>query len=262
MAGTSFDEYMQRQAAKGPVATGAPKQPMVYWGQKPPSTVPPFGFSQPNAGKVGIGVRVGGDKAITTDEAVNDFYNWSDEERSAWGKRLYRAGYVDNPDNFDAIFQAWGYAVNQAANYYTVAGKKVSPWDMVDLMSGGMERKGGPKTTTNSQTSYQIPGRSEAEAAIKAIFKNEMGRAPSDGELSRYRSMLTAQARAHPTVTTQTTTVDGKGNSRTTSRSRGGFDPQGVITDEVKGDPEYGAYQAATTYFNALIESLSAPGGF
>jgi hypothetical protein len=34
-----------------------------------------------------------------------------------------------------------------------------------------------------------------------------------------------------------------------------------MLSQKAKADPEYGSYQAATTYFNALIGSLGGLGG-
>lgn len=222
-------------------------KPKVYFGQRQ------SGFTGLRDDKPGeqIGVRTG-DDILDLDAATSNFYSWSDVERDAWGKRLYKAGMLRDPDDFDGMLKAWAYAVEQAAGFYTHAGRKITPWQVIDLLDSGEGPQGGPKTTKSTSKAYQIPSESEARAAITAIFQDQLGRDPTDGELSRYRSMWIGQARQNPAVTTTTTTTDPSGNTSSSSTTSGGFDPRGFLVQEAQGDPEYGALQSATVYYNVL----------
>jgi hypothetical protein len=200
-----------------------------------------------------------GPGTIPASEALAQFYQWSDEERQQWGKRLYSAGFTKNPDDWDAQLEGWKYAVNAASSYYTAAGKHITPWAFMDMRqdSGAAAQPyKGPRTTT----SYNLPSKSDAHAAITAMFKDQLGRAPEQGELDKYTSMMLAQYRKNPQTTTTTPTKFGANGEviDSTSTTSGGFNPQGWLEDQAQGDPEWGAYQAATTYFNALQGAIGA----
>jgi hypothetical protein len=144
------------------------------------------------------------------------------------------------------------------------AGKKVTPWQVLDVVAGGAGGGPHPTTQTNTSKSFNIPTVEDAHAATRQLFQALMGRDPDHGELDRYASMMTSYAQKHPTVTKQTQTTDIHGNTTSSSTSSGGYS-QGGITDmlsqKAKADPEYGAYQAATTYTNALIGALGGLSG-
>jgi hypothetical protein len=199
---------------------------------------------------------------VPSSSALNQFYSWSDEERAAWGRRLYAAGMTKNPDDYDAQLEGWKYAVANASSYYTAAGKTMTPWGFMDMKQATMGEKVEPYRGPRVQKNYNLPSKTDAEAAIKSMFQNELGRDPSDGELDRYRSMMLAQYKKNPTVTTTTPTsfaADGSViDSKTTTT--GGFNPQGWLEDQTEADPEWGAYQAATTYFNALQQAMGSIG--
>jgi hypothetical protein len=92
------------------------------------------------------------------------------------------------------------------------------------------------------------------------LFQDLMGRDPGQGELGSFGSALTQAEQANPVVATTTTQYDmdtGQAISSDTSSS-GGVSADGkayIGEQQIKKTKEYGAYQAATTYENAL-ESL------
>lgn len=207
-------------------------------------------------------------KIMTQDQAVAQFYSWSDEERSQWGKRLYTMGVLKDPNDWNGMLNYWADAVKQSANLYSYGGKPVTPWDFVTMQQKNAApgaNYNGPVTHTTHDTSVNLPSESDAQAAIKTLFKEQLGRDPEDGELSRYTSMMMAKFKAHPQSTTTTTTTDpGKGgkdggSTTSSSTSTGAYNPQVDLQDAVQADPEWGAYQAATTYYNALQGALAAP---
>jgi hypothetical protein len=173
------------------------------------------------------------------DEATIAYYSeWTDAERIAWARRMYAAGFVSDPNDIEGAYRAWATAVDRASAMWENGRKKLTPWQAMDIMEG-INPNGGPPAPKTS-TNYNIPSAEDAAALVTAVFKGALGRDPNDAELSRYRSMLTGKAKANPTVSTMTT--DQAGNTSTTTT--GG----------------YSAYQAATTYFNALVSALGAPG--
>ena len=70
---------------------------------------------------------------------------------------------------------------------------------------------------------------------------------------------LNAYEKANPTITTQTTNYMGDTVTGQTSTTKGGVKEgarQLMAVEDVKADPEYGAYQAATTYFDAMMDMI------
>jgi hypothetical protein len=233
------------------------KVPMVFWGSKPDKI-------QNIIHDIATGKSTSVGTTLTLQDAVSDWYKWSDQERSAFGQRLYKLGLVKDPNDYGAVFNTWQSAVQEASNFYMAAGKKVTPWQVLDVVAGGAG--GGPHSTTQTNTSksFNIPTVADAHAATRQLFQALMGRDPDENEQDRYASMMTAYAQKHPTVTKETGTTDIHGNVTSSSTKTGGWTDAGltdVLSQKAKADPEYGSYQAATTYFNALIGSLGGLGG-
>jgi len=196
--------------------------------------------------------------------AKNNIFTWSPSEQQAWVNKLYRAGLINDPSNFDAAIAQWSSAVDFAAGQYTYGGKKVTPWDVIQDRLGLSKLNGkgnGPRTTTSTSTAAQVLSNGDADTMIKAMFQNQLGRDPDKGELSRYRSMLINHVSDNPTVTKTTQTVDAKGNSTSNTTSSGGTSESelsGMVSSRNTADPEWGAYQAATSYMGALEGLLGA----
>jgi len=236
-------------------------QPMVYLGQ---------------AGRYNGSMMEKYDWRVSLDEAVAEIYNWQDDERAQWGKRLYGAGLLDDPNDWNGMQEAWEYAVKQTAGFNAGGKPKMTPWSFIDLL----EQRGAGKDALDARrrqaanearalmpsrstsTSYNaLPTKEDAHVAIKTLFQEQLGRDPEDGELDRYTSMMLSKMKANPGKTVSTSISDPRTNTTTsTSRTTAGFNPSGMLEKEAKGDPEWGAYQAATTYFNALQGAIGAPG--
>lgn len=252
MADKTPEEILKEELAK--IQSGSPvnpKKPNVYWGQK-------------TVGSGGGEFHGGADNTQQVDEAqydwaMNNFYTWDDTERAAWGARLYKAGLLKDPTDYNGMLEAWKYAVDNAANMWTHGKKKITPWGFIDLVDGMNGERPTSTTTRNTQVNYQIPSVTEATASITTMFQQLLGRDPTEGEIERYRSMWIGQARKDPTTVTSVNTTDTFGNTSTTSTSSGGFDPSGFLPDQVKADPEWGAYQAAVPYYNMLNQIAGSP---
>lgn len=204
--------------------------------------------------------------SITQTEAENKWYGFSEHEQQTWANKLYRAGLISDPGDYDAVFAQWRSAVAYAGNLFTVAGRQVTPFDVLQQRMGLANKAGGTKTQTDtSKVVHQIDPR-DAEAMVKSVYQNALGRDPSAGELSRYKSMLINKVLDSPQTTTTTTTQKGNGtnNVSTSSNSKvtdsiGSAGQQQFLQDKAEADPEYGAYQAATKYFNLLHDAFAAP---
>lgn len=212
------------------------------------------------------------DSFSTVAELQNKWYEWTPAERLSLSRTLVRFGLIANEDDYFNAQKVWNTAVEEAANYYNRGGQKISPYDAIGLFAGldtGWRTKSGgngllqpsqARTETTTESKVKMLGPTEAKALITDVFKSELGRAPSANELSRYTSSLAGAAKKNPVRATVTTRYDAAGRpvDRNTVES-GGVDFQQVSQDQAQADPEYGAYQAATTYMNALLSAIGSP---
>lgn len=118
-------------------------------------------------------------------------------------------------------------------------------------------------TTTNKQTNLSDP--TEADSVFVQALQQRLGRAPTDAEKHTFLAALNAAQRANPSVTNTQYTLDPKtgGYNTTVGTTSGGVNP-GQFADDFtmkNNKQEYGAYQAATTYFDAMMGALGTPGG-
>lgn len=199
------------------------------------------------------------DYAPTIEAAQLAFFQMSDDARNAIALNLYKAGIIKDPTDMDALQEQWNRAVNQAAAFLA-AGKPVTPWEVLNMKLGLAKsgNSGVGSGTSRVDTSYNIPSKQDAEASIKAVFKDAVGRNPTESELTKYTSMMVGLGKQNPSVTTSAS--DARGN--VVSSSTGGINTAGMqqaVQDDLQHSKEYGAYQAATTYYNALAQAIASP---
>lgn len=233
-------------------ATAYTGTPMVFWGAQ---TKGEAFHDYQNSGHL-----------KTLDEAMTEFNVMPEVEQKAIANKLYRAGMLEDPNDLYGAYDQWKQAVNFAAQQYTFGHKRITPFDVLQTRIGVGERKQRKaETRTTTSTAAQVLSNGDADAMVKAIYQQQLGRDPSKGELSRYRSMLINKVKDSPQTTKTTTHYDADGNAvSSNSIQSGGLDAQGqanYLSTNAQADPEWGAYQAATKYFNLVSSALSAPGG-
>lgn len=241
----------------GPAAGNA-HDPPVYTGQQVGA------YNQGNTGEhsgPGGYVRSGGD--IPTSAAMTLFAGMPAVEQQALANKLYRAGILDSPDDIQGAYSQWQKAVQFAADAYSAGQTKVTPWDVIQQQIGlglAAKPKHGPLTTTD--TSYNMLAPGDAAAMVKAVYQNELGRDPNAGELSRYTSMIMNKVKGSPDVVVTHNTYDKQGAIIAQTREKTSSAPSqqalaGQLQDRTHADPEYGAYQAATSYMGAIQQLFS-----
>lgn len=207
---------------------------------------------------------------VNQSTAYMQFYALNPLEQKAIGSKLYRAGIISDPSDMDSIFSQWSSAVDYAGRVYTATnGKtKITPWDALQTRIGLAQaayNKAHPTNTdrTTTSTATDVLTNGDANNMITAMYQNQLGRNPDKGELSRYRSMLINKSESNPTVTNTTTHYDKTGNATTqNSVQTGGYSSDAAnsdLTSKIQADPDWGAYQAATTYMQAIEGLFSAP---
>lgn len=277
-----WEEYLAKNYGNGGVASvaqntstsGTTQNPNVYLGRKPGTIAAPG-----QAGAAGVGVtgysnrydiktgHIGHvDDIQDYDTASASIYSWPEEERNQLAKRLYNAGILEDPTDMKALASLWADATYQTGMMYTQSGgkTKLTPLQYLSQkietsIAGGFGAPNVPKTTTNRSTQIVLPDKSDAQASVSTLFQESLGRAPTDDEMDRYVSMMMASYKKNPATTTTTTTTDKTGNSTSKSTTTGQYNPAEDLKNKAQADPEWGAYQAATTYFNAMQSALAAP---
>lgn len=193
----------------------------------------------------------------TLQDVINQWYTMDQNTKDKFEAQMASAGYKVGTYADADLFKAWSSYATQAAAY-NAAGKMVSPWDVLS-MDQQQKQNAKPVTTTHTDTSYQISNYQDTHALFMSAAQSLLGRAPTAAETKAFQSTLNAYQRANPTRTTQTSTTDALGNTTSTTSTSGGTTQAG-LTDlaqqQAEQNPDYGAYQAATTYFNALLGAI------
>lgn len=201
-----------------------------------------------------------------------------------WGQHLLNLGLIDPGDetSFEILDEAWRDAVELASRF--PPSKRITPFEAARLMAktgGAAARSGGrsgsrygtareaaftgARTVTSRQQNVDLTDPKTAKAIANDALSQYLGRAATDEEITAFTASINAAERANPTVTDTTTTanyVDGEQTSQSsTSTTSGGLTGAArnqIVADEAMQKPEYGAYQAASTYWNVLAQSLGA----
>jgi hypothetical protein len=243
-------------------------QAPIYWPGRPPVQVALYaGTTTPdNRGAV---PEMSSPETSTVGEAYQDFYGWSDAERQKLGKALVDAGLIDQSKagDFHTLESAWQYLVNESAYFYDGGrGRKVDPWNVISIMADPSKAPGaaGEATTrTTHSTSVDLTDPETAKATVNNVLAQAIGRAATPEEYQALLSTLNRAEAASPTNTDTTTTYDSTGaatsQSSTTSGGLGAAGSQQVILDQAMKMPDYGAYQASTSYLNALFGAIRSP---
>ena len=269
-----IDDYLDRiGTTAGSGSQSASVEPRVFWKQGP--TVSTGNQRVVRPGQIALSETAPGgvvrkDEYKSLSEAQGEFYRWSEDDRRKWGQHLLALGLIDEGEenDYNTLRDMWMDVVSEAANF-TTAGKQVDPWKVATLIagdtsSGGAAGRSKGFTGSKSQTrrSVDLTDPSTAKALVNDVLSRQLGRAATDAEVEEFRNVLNAAERANPTVTSSTTTYqngDAVSQSSTTSGGLGSAGAQQVVEDAVSVLPERQSYQAAATYFNALLGSLGSP---
>lgn len=236
-----------------------------------------------------------GDKSA--DDVYNWIYD--DKKRSQIISFLQDKGYEPKSmDDVEKIWkEAVGRASDSYMT--SGGKKKMSPWDILDLYSpaggkDGLPGKGGSGdnsvdpfpwrgnsfTETSTTEHIQEMGPEQARGILTNALTDALGRAPTQEEIEDFASRANAIVSANPqrSETTSTYEWDDDASLDNEGQTQGGYRQTGSSTREVgpsaeevaamvqneamddsMENPEYGAYQASTTYYNALLQAIASP---
>lgn len=195
----------------------------------------------------------------TLSAATNMYYTWDAATKDKFMAQAGLAGYDVNNMRDSQLAGLWGAYVQQAASYYA-AGVRLSPWDIMSKDMASREAAvAKPRTVTQTSKSFDLSTEGDAKAIFLTAAQQLLGRDPTKSETKKFQAALNAMEKANPTITTTTSNYLGSELQGQESTTTGGVKEgsrQVLAMEEAKKDPEYGAYQAATTYFDALMDAI------
>lgn len=213
---------------------------------------------------------VSASKAQTITRALNQPYLWDEEELDEAMKKMQDAGL--DVRSFDDVTSVWESLVERAAKTYTFSKgeRKVTPWDVLDLVKREDEvangDEGDPESFTHVSTNKSVQDISEGEAwsVLQSNLSRMLGRDPSDQEVRDFTVRMNNLAARNPAISkTISTYKDGRLTNSKTIEKDSGFTADDMVMDsyqDAQADPEYGAFQAASVYYNAAVGALGAIG--
>lgn len=236
--------------------TQNPNNPLGSFALKPQGPYAP-GYVKPTLGSFATSGPIRTEDIGTISSVSAQFYTWDQKTKDRFLTQAGLAGY-DTSGMKDAQLAAlWGNYVAQAAQYYG-SGVKVTPWDIMAKDRAQRESM-GPRSVTQKSTSYDLSTEGDARAIFYTAAQQLLGRDPTKTEVTSFQAALNKMERANPTVTTTTSNYMGQELQSQESTTQGGVKEgarQMQAMDTAKAKPEYGAYQAATTYFDAMMAML------
>lgn len=164
----------------------------------------------------------------------------TDQERFKHQRGSFPAGAIfDSSGKYTRTYRDGQFIVNELTGQRTYVGPKF-------------------KTTTDTRVDFTDP--ETAKALTSAIFQQLVGRDPGAGELGQFAAALSKAESAAPTTQTTTSEYNSLGEVVSQkSTTAGGMTEAGrqqLLKDKLKENPEYGAFQAATTYANATKKAI------
>ena len=192
-----------------------------------------------------------------------------------WGKYLLDLGLIEEEEvgDLEVLDKWWQEGLDLSARFYQNGGprgKRVTPREALRALAetggagAGSRGRSAGFTGRRTQTSRDVDltNPETAKAIVNDVLADALGRAATDDELEAFRSALNAHERANPRVTTTTTDFEDGQAVSSSSTSQGGVDGAGrqqIALDKAMSMPEYGAYQAAATYFPVLAQAIQSP---
>ena len=220
------------------------------------------------------------DDVTTLQEAVNRPATWTQREMDDF----IHQGVIRKVKNFspdmglDDVMSVWEDMVNMSASMQQ-SGLNITPTDILNShqsREGQTVRRGnweydavtnepvkyvGPTSKTSTNTKFDLSTREDALALAKNSMAQMLGRMPTSQEVGNYLNLLNNYESANPMQSTTTSQISSETGEETSSSttSSGGVTQAGrqaMLEQQMQQGKEYGAYQAATTYYGAMMEML------
>lgn len=206
---------------------------------------------------------------IRVEDYAMAYYSFTPGEKQMLLANIEKLGGDVTKMKDQDVFKVWQEYVVQAA-MYTAKGMEFNPWDVMGMdISSQEERRKSEltkpnETLTTTQRQVKLSTQEDAKAILYQASRTLLGRAPTEAESANFFQALNAKENENPEVTTTTTERSGAGDVLSQSSiSTGGLSAAAkelMTLEEAKKNPEYGAYQAATTFKDALMAKVYGKG--
>jgi hypothetical protein len=176
---------------------------------------------------------------------------------------MVQSGWINPGQIFDAgVLQSrWNEAVRYAVDLKQLKGVEMTPLEAIQMWG----QNSGAATLANQNyvrdhltgTRVQNDQTIDEKTPSETTLHDLLGRNPTDAELIAYNHGVQQTAAAHPlNREIQTHYVEGQPDSQTVTYT-GGYDQHAAEVQAAQGaSPEVAQNQAATTYYNALVNAL------
>lgn len=205
-----------------------------------------------------------------------DLQRMTESELAQLAKQMVAAGLLDEDFKREDVEKAWDFLIAKAADYHEAnPNSLMTPVDMLELYGAGGAAALGSTGTAQAAKIQEVISRSrdltsntEARALLTRAATDALGRRPTAKEIDDLQVALNSAQTKNPVTTTTRTSLGAGGDVRSQDQTQTGGVNADAFTDKwVRGgdkpslDSEYGAYQAASTYYNALMQAIAGPGG-
>ena len=268
--GTSAAERAHAALSAAARAYADPNDPPVFLGTFVPASISdPLRKSGVKPGPTGTPTG-----QIPLSKAILQFNKMTDKQRHDFGQHLYDIGFPgvmdSNKFDFVTLQKAWTQVVQTGADF-TAVGAHFSPTKVAETIAGftgqPVDHSGDANgmftgSKTQHQTQVDLTSPTDARALINNVLSQQLGRAARPEEVSAFTAVLNNAEKSNPSTATTTTQYDqgdATASSTSTAGGLGAAGKQQVVSDQAMKLPDYGAYQAATTYMSALQAAIKAP---
>lgn len=203
---------------------------------------------------------------VDQQNVINMFFQFNQATKDDFRMKLGLTGNSNAVLMNDAdLFARWAAYV-KLASQYAAGGKAVTPWQLLnnDIASAERARNAPPKVTESTTTRTDLTSLPDAEGIFYESARQLIGRAPTAEEIKIFHGRLNKTEADNPIVQKVRTTTTGAGDvTEEVVSQTGGLDSgarQLAAQREAQANPEYGAYQASTTYMNAFRELIFGRG--
>lgn len=183
---------------------------------------------------------------------------WDDMLQSSWAMNV-------NAKEGDKQWTPWD-VLNSYGNSSNKFGTITKDGWQYDVATGERIKYVGKTTKTTTSKNIDLSNPGQVKAIVTDSLRQLLGRAPTDKELAQYRASINGYENSNPAVSTTTQTltpdittgtVDVTGQNTVTAGGVTDADRQQLISDQATQTKEYGKYQAATTYWNAMMQMIA-----
>lgn len=278
--GTSVSGGSTVSASSYQAPPGSPGS-LVYLGANNSRTAAPKGPYAP--GYKPMGTPYTGSDNTKYENAIMQPLDWSDKQLKSFVNKgiLYKLPGFGADMGMPEIMSAWDDLVKTSQGF-SRPGQEWTPFDvmetynqkpgsfgtvkssdgdwLLDARTGEKIKYIGPRSKTTTEKRVDLSSPEDVRALSTQMLTELLGRAPTSEELAKYRTSISGLEKANPTIARTTTTINDQGeatdSSTTTSGGVSDAARQGLIGDAAKEGPEYGKFQSATTYFNAMMQMM------